>query len=189
MCVHACWYIHSYMCEGGKERKLRFTINLQSQQLQLWPWWSWHLWERLHWWHTNPRSPAEMKNYDGKPHCLHCTKTRACFELPQGYEKWFNAKPQRQSAPVTDYYFTQDDLNAIQSILTKHAAQGREIGAGLKFTEYKLDNIENMPQLYRTTSKTCHNCTGVDLTIMMNESQQLTSSNTTLTRASMQVYK
>ena len=34
------------------------------------------------------------------------------------------------------------------SILTKHAAQWREIGTGLKFTDYELDNIENMPRLH-----------------------------------------
>ena len=91
--------------------------------------------------------PAERKNYNGKPHCLRCTKTRECLELPQGYEKWFSVKSQRQSAAITEYYFTQDDLNTIISILVKHAAQWREIGAGLKFTEYELDNIENMPLL------------------------------------------
>ena len=91
--------------------------------------------------------PAELKNFEGKPHCLRCTKTRACLELPQGCKKWFNAKSQRQSATITEYYFTQDDLSSILSILVKHATQWREIGAGLKFTEYELDNIENMPLL------------------------------------------
>ena len=94
------------------------------------------------------RYPAEMKNFNGKPHCLRCTKTRVHFELPQGYEKWFNAKSQRQAAPITEYYFKGDDLSDIMLILTKHAAQWREIGTGLKFTEYELDNIENMPRLH-----------------------------------------
>ena len=97
--------------------------------------------------------PAEIKNYDGKPHCLRCTKTRACLELPKGYEKWFNAKSQRQSAAITEHYFTQDDLNDIISILVKHAAKWREIGAGLKFTEYELDNVENMPKLFTNAPK------------------------------------
>ena len=97
--------------------------------------------------------PAELKNYDGKPHCLRCTKTRACHELPKGYEKWFNVKSQTQSAKITEYYFTQDDLSVILLILEKHAPQWREIGAGLKFTEYELDNIENMPLLLSSAPK------------------------------------
>ena len=91
--------------------------------------------------------PADTKNFDGKPHCLRCTKTRVCFELPQGYEKWFNAKSQRRTAPITEYYLKEDDLNDIMLILSKHAAQWREIGMGLKFTNYELDNIENIPRL------------------------------------------
>jgi ferredoxin-like protein FixX len=95
--------------------------------------------------------PADMKNFDGKPHCLRCTKTRVCCELPQGYENWFHAKSQRQTVPITEYYFKEDDLNDIMLILTKHAAQWREIGTGLKFSEYELDNIANMPRLYNNS--------------------------------------
>jgi GTPase SAR1 family protein len=44
--------------------------------------------------------PAKMKYLNGERFRLHCNKTDECPNLPQGYEKWFTTKSQRQSATV-----------------------------------------------------------------------------------------
>ena len=94
--------------------------------------------------------PAEMKYYNGEPFRLHCRKTEECPKLPQGYEKWFATKSKRQSATVKENGFTQEQVNTIFRSLTQYAARWRAIGTGLQFTQYELDNIENMPSLFYT---------------------------------------
>ena len=96
--------------------------------------------------------PAEMKYYDGEPYCLHCNKTEEYPELPQGYEKWFITKSQLEghSATIKESHFSQDQKGIIFTQLTQYAAKWRVIGTGLRFTQYELDNIENMPSLFFT---------------------------------------
>ena len=94
--------------------------------------------------------PAEMKYYEGEPFRLYCNKTEECPELPQGYEIWFTTKAQRQSAAIKESRFSQDQVNLVFSHLTQHASKWRAIGTGLRFTQYELDNIENMPSLFFT---------------------------------------
>ena len=94
--------------------------------------------------------PAEMKYFDGKPIRLRCNKTKEYPDLPQGYEKWFTTKSQGQSATVREHRFTQDQECIILTYLARYAAQWRAIGTELRFTQYELDNIENMPSLFAT---------------------------------------
>jgi hypothetical protein len=94
--------------------------------------------------------PAEMKYYDGEPYRLHCNKTKEYPELPQGYEKWFFTKSERQSATVKESHLSQDEVNLVFTHLAQYASRWRAIGTGLRFTQYELDNIENMPSLFFT---------------------------------------
>jgi hypothetical protein len=94
--------------------------------------------------------PAEMKYLNGEPFGLHCNKTDECPNLPQGYEKWFTTKSQRQSATVKERRCTQEHDSNIFWCLEQFASKWREIGTGLQFTHYELDNIQNKPLLLGT---------------------------------------
>ena len=91
--------------------------------------------------------PAEMTYLNGEPYRLHCNKTDECPNLPQGYEKWFTTKSQRQSAAVKERRCTQKDENIIYWRLEQYASKWKEIGTGLQFTHYELENILNKPLL------------------------------------------
>ena len=101
------------------------------------------------------KHPAEMKFHRGKPICLCCMKTRKRHKLPQGYDKWFAAKPHIQE-PVTmkeevdikkRTRLYEEHYTTLLKQLTKHASHWKAIGAGLQFTPGELKNIETRPLL------------------------------------------
>ena len=51
---------------------------------------------------------------------------------------------------IKESCFSQDQIDLMFTHLAQYAARWRAIGTGLQFTQYELDNIENMPSLFFT---------------------------------------
>ena len=94
--------------------------------------------------------PAEMTYHNDEPFRLHCNETDECPKLPQGYEKWFTTKFQRQSAAVKERRCTQEHETIIYWHLNRFASKWREIGMGLQFKHCELNNIQSKPLLLST---------------------------------------
>ena len=84
---------------------------------------------------------AELKQHDGKPCHLYCKETRQVCDLPNGFEYWLEAQPQKQ-AEMTEPSNTTLTLPPALKLVSSLSSEWKTLGVYLFVDGGKLNEIE-----------------------------------------------
>ena len=95
--------------------------------------------------------PAELVQHKGMPCQLYCTKTKHLCDLPNGYQYWLEAPPQRRPVEVKLSNATPT-LPPVLKLVSPLSSQWKTLGTYLQVDQGKLKEIEVD---YRGVSSDC----------------------------------